>query len=117
VRWQVRVSLLNLIATHLRDPLVHVGKLVLKGLLELLSGKPHRIALLPVCEAVVKNLAHIPQELFLVIILLAVHLDLDRAKIHRSLDLFEVVWNTVFNWLDGISEWTNKSGPEAYVKS
>lgn len=104
-----------LIPFHLRDPLVHLAKLVLKRLLQLLCRAPHGISLIPVLIAVRKDLVHVCQELLFVIVLLVVHLVLHRRQVHGLLDHVEVVGYAIALGVDGILEGPNDTGPKAWL--
>lgn len=110
-------DLLGFLAAHLRDPLIHVRVFLLERLLELLASGVHRVSLLPVCEAIVEYLSYICEELFVVAVFLVIHLHFDRAKIHWSFDLVQVIRYSVLCRLDGVSKGANESRPEAWASS
>lgn len=101
-----------LVTSHLGNPFVHLQELFLKSLLESLAGGPHGVSLLPVREAVLKDLTDISQEFFLVRVLLSVHLGLDGGQVHRPLDLVKVIRHAILDGLHGITKGADQSGPE-----
>lgn len=113
-RWSSH--LVGFITTHLGNPFVHVRKLVFERLLELLPRKPHWVSLLPIREAVIENLTYVCNELFVAGILLAIHLGLDRGKVHWSFDLLEVVRHAILHGFDSVSKRADESGPESYFQ-
>lgn len=105
--------LMLLVSIHLGEPLVHLGVLLLEGLLKPLASRINGIASLPVSLAVAEDLVHVRQKLLVACILRLFHLCHHGTKIHGFGDLLEVVGDVVDNRVNWFLEGANEPRPKS----
>lgn len=72
-----------------------------------------RIILCPILIAVLEDLTNISLELCRRSILMSVHLALDGAEVHGSLDDIEIIGDVVDGGINGVLEGSDEASPEA----
>jgi hypothetical protein len=96
-----------------RVPLVSRTPLSVEVVLEVDTVLEDRVILSPIFVAVLEDLTDISLELRARSILVSVHLGLNGAKVHGTLDNIEVVGDVVDGGVNGVLEGSDEASPEA----